>query len=418
MPNGQKVKLDLPTLEQHFHLPMQEVAKKFGVCMTFFKKVCRGLGIKRWPYRKLKSLQHKIETLQASVKEKAEVGQAKVLAEKIDELKRLNLLRDAAATPDGPHSYAVASDTFDVMRATLEAGALMHRINSSQLGVGGNTTAHAKAEVGHSRGIPAHSVDGRLVVGSVPQVPQTHSAVAVRKSIPSVESAPVPGLVAPLTGGTMRVAGVLPVSMARSPSGKVGEAIPLVGSMASVFGVSPISPERLAQLGLAPSPASAGILLPPGTGPTAAQASIRPVQASITPVQATATAAQVVQAPQAESASRMQLTQDFSPPYPHSAPLQGVHPAHARINPAAYGEQATPASAQVYTGLPGTTTSLTQQVPDSVPSSSEQDAPRLPEDRDRGVKRKGQDDDAETEAETEAGANTLAMLASLAAAQR
>ena len=52
MPNGQKAKLDLVTLEAHFHLPMQEVAKKFGVCMTFFKKICRTLGIKRWPYRK------------------------------------------------------------------------------------------------------------------------------------------------------------------------------------------------------------------------------------------------------------------------------------------------------------------------------------------------------------------------------
>jgi hypothetical protein len=27
MPNGQKAKLDLVTLEAHFHLPMQEVAK-------------------------------------------------------------------------------------------------------------------------------------------------------------------------------------------------------------------------------------------------------------------------------------------------------------------------------------------------------------------------------------------------------
>lgn len=122
MPAGQKAKLDLATLEQHFHLPMQEVAKKFGVCMTFFKKVCRSLGIKRWPYRKLKSLQHKIETLQASMKEKTEVGQAKVLAEKIDELQRMNILRDAATSQD---ELGVASDTFDIMKATLEAGALV-----------------------------------------------------------------------------------------------------------------------------------------------------------------------------------------------------------------------------------------------------------------------------------------------------
>ena len=51
-----------------------------------------GLSTCHW---QLKSLQHKIETLQASVKDKAEVGQAKILADKINELQRMNLLRDA-----------------------------------------------------------------------------------------------------------------------------------------------------------------------------------------------------------------------------------------------------------------------------------------------------------------------------------
>ena len=40
-------------LEAHFHLPMAEVAKKFQVCLTYFKKVCRSHGVRRWPYRKV-----------------------------------------------------------------------------------------------------------------------------------------------------------------------------------------------------------------------------------------------------------------------------------------------------------------------------------------------------------------------------
>lgn len=40
-------------LQRHFHLPMAEVAKRFGVCTTFFKKACRAHGIKRWPFRKV-----------------------------------------------------------------------------------------------------------------------------------------------------------------------------------------------------------------------------------------------------------------------------------------------------------------------------------------------------------------------------
>lgn len=49
-------------LEANFHLPMIEVAKKFDVCLTFFKRICRAHGIKRWPYRKLKSLSKKTES--------------------------------------------------------------------------------------------------------------------------------------------------------------------------------------------------------------------------------------------------------------------------------------------------------------------------------------------------------------------
>lgn len=54
--------IDFDALQSHFHLPMAQVAKKFDVCLTFFKKICRQHGIKRWPYRKLKSLEKRITT--------------------------------------------------------------------------------------------------------------------------------------------------------------------------------------------------------------------------------------------------------------------------------------------------------------------------------------------------------------------
>jgi len=54
---GKAERVTLEVLKQHFHMPMQDVAKKFDVCLTFFKRICRQRGVKRWPYRKLKSLQ-------------------------------------------------------------------------------------------------------------------------------------------------------------------------------------------------------------------------------------------------------------------------------------------------------------------------------------------------------------------------
>ena len=51
--------LDLQTLQQHFHRPLKDVSKHFGVCVTVFKRICRSLGIKRWPARKVKMVQAK-----------------------------------------------------------------------------------------------------------------------------------------------------------------------------------------------------------------------------------------------------------------------------------------------------------------------------------------------------------------------
>lgn len=56
-------KLSLSTLEAHFHLPLRDVADKFGVCVTFFKKVCRAHGIKRWPHRKVAQIRRTMTKL-------------------------------------------------------------------------------------------------------------------------------------------------------------------------------------------------------------------------------------------------------------------------------------------------------------------------------------------------------------------
>jgi len=37
-------------LTAHFHMPLCEAARSFGIGMTSLKKVCRGLGLQRWPY--------------------------------------------------------------------------------------------------------------------------------------------------------------------------------------------------------------------------------------------------------------------------------------------------------------------------------------------------------------------------------
>lgn len=63
-PRGHSFPISYEDLQKHFDQPLADVARKFDVCTTFFKKVCRHYGIKRWPFRKLKSLEKKINALQ------------------------------------------------------------------------------------------------------------------------------------------------------------------------------------------------------------------------------------------------------------------------------------------------------------------------------------------------------------------
>ncbi|CAM9875092.1 unnamed protein product, partial [Phaeothamnion confervicola] len=48
------------TLSDYFALPIEEAAKSLGVSTTIVKRVCRRLNIKKWPHRKLVSVQRKL----------------------------------------------------------------------------------------------------------------------------------------------------------------------------------------------------------------------------------------------------------------------------------------------------------------------------------------------------------------------
>jgi len=69
-------------------MPLADVAKKFGHCVTFMKKICRSHGITRWPHRKLKCLQKKINQLQVRAESRSESNLAKLQCS-LDELRQM-----------------------------------------------------------------------------------------------------------------------------------------------------------------------------------------------------------------------------------------------------------------------------------------------------------------------------------------
>lgn len=51
-------------ISQYFYMPITQAARELNVGLTFLKKRCRELGIRRWPHRKLMSLQTLINNFQ------------------------------------------------------------------------------------------------------------------------------------------------------------------------------------------------------------------------------------------------------------------------------------------------------------------------------------------------------------------
>ncbi|KAL2244223.1 UNVERIFIED_CONTAM: Protein RKD1 [Sesamum indicum] len=60
-------KLSKKTIAQYFYMPITQAARELNVGLTLLKKRCRELGIRRWPHRKLMSLQTLIKNVQVYI---------------------------------------------------------------------------------------------------------------------------------------------------------------------------------------------------------------------------------------------------------------------------------------------------------------------------------------------------------------
>ena len=57
----------IPRMLQVFHLKSHDAAKQLGVAQNALKRVCKRLGVMRWPQRKLASLYHLFQAAQNDV---------------------------------------------------------------------------------------------------------------------------------------------------------------------------------------------------------------------------------------------------------------------------------------------------------------------------------------------------------------
>ncbi|XP_059288854.1 protein RKD3-like [Lycium ferocissimum] len=60
---GKQKMLSREAISKYFYMPIIQAAKELNIGVTFLKIRCRDLGIRRWPHRKLRSLQALIQNV-------------------------------------------------------------------------------------------------------------------------------------------------------------------------------------------------------------------------------------------------------------------------------------------------------------------------------------------------------------------
>ncbi|KAL2961605.1 hypothetical protein AAZX31_17G097700 [Glycine max] len=70
--------LSRKTISQYFYMPISQAATELNVGITLLKKRCREVGIRRWPHRKLMSLQTLINNVQELGKEEGGESEEKL----------------------------------------------------------------------------------------------------------------------------------------------------------------------------------------------------------------------------------------------------------------------------------------------------------------------------------------------------
>ncbi|KAL1334181.1 hypothetical protein AAHE18_11G158400 [Arachis hypogaea] len=65
-------------ISEYFYMPITQAAKELDVGLTLLKKRCRELGIRRWPHRKLMSLQTLINNVQELGKDEGTESEEKL----------------------------------------------------------------------------------------------------------------------------------------------------------------------------------------------------------------------------------------------------------------------------------------------------------------------------------------------------
>jgi len=177
-------------LSSCFHLPSEAACRKLGVGLTVLKRQCRKYGIKRWPFRKMKSLDRLITNVQAGI---SPGDQNRLLVKSVEELEDQKRKMEECAVLD------LDDTTKKLQQAYSKANHKARRNRSEAARIRAQATAFAARELeARSRGGYGYEPKGtnetlldlaHQIHDATPEVDKSISAAVESFVKPDVEEA-------------------------------------------------------------------------------------------------------------------------------------------------------------------------------------------------------------------------------------
>eukprot|EP00240_Pyramimonas_obovata_P001436 CAMPEP_0118946910 /NCGR_PEP_ID=MMETSP1169-20130426/45078_1 /TAXON_ID=36882 /ORGANISM="Pyramimonas obovata, Strain CCMP722" /LENGTH=501 /DNA_ID=CAMNT_0006893011 /DNA_START=505 /DNA_END=2007 /DNA_ORIENTATION=+ len=141
-----------------FHLPSEAACRQLGIGLTVLKRQCRKFGIKRWPFRKIKSLDRLISNVQAGI---SPGDQNRTLIKSVEELEEQKRKMENLVTLD------LDDQTKRLQQAYSKANHKARRLTGAAISSAFSADNPGVMAAAHSAGLyPAHCLQGMPATSS------------------------------------------------------------------------------------------------------------------------------------------------------------------------------------------------------------------------------------------------------------
>ena len=195
-------------LSSCFHLPSEAACRKLGIGLTVLKRQCRKFGIKRWPFRKMKSLDRLITNVQAGISPGDQNRTLVKSVEELEEQKRrmeecqvLDLDENASGCSRRTPRRTTRRGGWRRLQSSAASAGCSRGLESDKRGSDASTAGVARGDDDHVNSVMS-SVLKRAKAGA--------QILDVAGAIPVLETRRLPSPPPPTPSGAARAAALLP----------------------------------------------------------------------------------------------------------------------------------------------------------------------------------------------------------------